>query len=248
LFYAALYMALQQVGAEFYNSFFYLYMNGGSTLISQLPFTPNFVTLVLIASNNWLVDLLISIGVMFNLFNLMIMMYIVGSRVMFAQTLDRILPDKLANLNLRYIAPINALIVYGVFSAIFLILQALYPAIFFYTTAAVAGVLLAYILAGVAAVVFPYRGKQVYSTCLISKYSVARIPLIVVLGILSLLFSGLLIYFYVAIPSLGMVNPIPFALVIIVYVVLAVQYYVNKWYKKRKGIEIDLAFKEIPPE
>ncbi len=57
-----------------------------------------------------------------------------------------------------------------------------------------------------------------------------------------------MIYFYIAIPSLGILNPIPLAVVIGIYVVLAVYYYINKLWKKKMGIEVDLAFREIPPE
>jgi amino acid transporter len=247
LFFTAIYILLQNLGPTFYGSFFYLY-DQGSALTSQMPFTPNFVTLILIASNNWLVDFLLSAGVFLNLLNLMVVLYIVGSRVMLAQTLDRLLPSKFAELKTRWVTPLYSLLLYLIGSIIFLLLAVYYPFIFFYTSASTAAVLLAYILAAVAAIIFPRKAKDVYSQSAISRYNLAGIPLISIIGVLSLLFSGLLIYFYIAIPSLGILNPIPLAVVIGIYAVLAVYYYINKSWKKKFGIEVDLAFREIPPE
>jgi amino acid transporter len=247
LSFIAIYMLLQNVGPQFYNSFFYLYDNG-NPLISKMPFTPNFVTLALIASNNWFVDLLLTLGVFLNLFNLMVVLYIVGSRVMFAQTLDRLLPSKLADLKTRYVTPLYSLLVYLAGSAVFLYLAVYYPFIFFYTTASVAAVLLAYILAAVSAIIFPRRAKDVYLAAPISKYNVGGVPLITILGILSLIFNAMLIYFYIAVPALGVINPIPLGVVVGIYVVLSVYYYVNKIHKRSIGIDIALAFREIPPE
>ncbi len=247
LFYAVIYALLQNVGSAFYGSFFYLY-DQGSPLTSKMPFTPNFVTLILIGSNNWLVDFLLSAGVFLNLLNLMVVLYIVGSRVMLAQTLDRLLPSKFAELKTRFVTPLYSLLLYLVGSMVFVLLAVYYPFIFFYTSASVGAVLLAYILAAVAAVIFPRKARDVYMQSPISKYNIAGVPLISVLGVISIIFSALLIYFYVAIPALGLLNPIPLAVVIGIYVVLAIYYYVNKAWKKRIGIEVDLAFKEIPPE
>lgn len=247
VFFAAIYLLLQNVGSQFYTSFFYLY-GSGSSLTAQMPFTPNFVTLILIGSNNIIVDFLLSIGVFLNLLNLMVVLYIVGSRVMLAQTFDRLLPSKFAELKTRFVTPVYGLLVYLVGSVIFLLLAVYYPFIFFYTTASTAAVLLAYLLAAIAAIMLPRRAPDVYKQSPISKYNLGGVPLISVIAVLSIVFCGWLTYTYIAIPALGLTNPIPLAVVIGIYVILAVYYYINKFYRKRAGIEIELAFKEIPPE
>src|SRR5579885_2140948 len=248
LFFIVMYISLQRMGSQFFNSFFFLYTNGGSSLIAKMPFTPNFVTLVLIGSNNWVFDLFLTLGVFLDLFTLMMVLYIVGTRVMFAQTLDRLLPSKFADLKTIYATPLYGLLLYFVGSIIFLTLAVYYPSIFFYTTASTAAVILAYVLAAVAAIMFPIKAKEVYRSSPISKYNVGRIPLLTVIAFLSLAFQGMLIYYYAAIPSLGVFESIPLVVVIGIYVVLAAYYYVNKWYQRRQGIEVSLAFKEVPPE
>jgi APA family basic amino acid/polyamine antiporter len=248
LFFTVMYIALQQMGSQFFNSFFFLFTNGGSPLIAKLPFTPNFVTLVLIGSNNSVFDLFLTLGVFLDLFTLMMVLYIVGTRVMFAQTLDRLLPSKFADLKTRYATPLYGLLFYFVGSVIFLTFAVYYPSIVFYTTASTAAVILAYILAAVAAILFPVKAKEVYQSSPISKYHIGRVPLLTFIALLSLAFQGMLIYFYAAIPSLGIFESIPLEGVIAMYVVLVVYYYINKFYQARRGIEISLAFKEVPPE
>ena len=248
LFFIAMYSALQQMGSQFFNSFFYLYTQGGSSLIASMPFTPNFVTLALIGSNNAIFDFFLTLGVFLDLFTLMMVLYIVGTRVMFAQTLDRLLPSKFADLKTKYATPLYGLLLYFAGSIVFLTLAVYYPSIFFYTTASTAAVILAYVLAAVAAIMFPIKAKEVYKSSPISKYNIGRVPLLTVIAVLSLAFQGMLVYYYAAIPSLGIFESIPLEVVVSIYIVLVAYYYFNKWYQNRRGIDISLAFKEVPPE
>jgi amino acid transporter len=248
LFFALVGALVLNVGADFFGSLFYLYFNG-NPLIGQMMITPSYVGVAMIASQNMVLDIMLALGSAVNVFNLMILMFIVGSRVMFAQSLDRILPQKLSSLGRRFVSPINAMVLYFVGSVAWMIPASFYPTLYYYFTAVVLGVLLAYILVGVAAVVLPYRGRAVYETMPFSRYKIGGLHLISLIGILNLLFCGLLLYFYITVPALGMTSPISLELVIGVYVLLAVYYYVNRWYKKRSlGYDVELAFKEVPPE
>lgn len=248
LFFAALYALLQNSGSLFYNSLFYLYMKG-DPFISQIPFWPNYMFIAAVASPNLLCTYLIQLGAAANVFNLMVMMYIVGARVMFAQTFDRIWPEKLSYLGTRYISPIYALIVYFIGSVIWLIPAVFYPEIYFYFTAVVLGVLLAYVLTGIAGITFPIRMKDAYEASPIAKYKIMGVPLIQISGIAALAFCGFLLYWYLTVPELGLMNPISVSIVLIVYVVSLVYFYIIRWYRaKYQGINIDLAFKNIPPE
>jgi APA family basic amino acid/polyamine antiporter len=248
LFFALVGFLMNNVGADFYGSLFYLYYNG-NPLISQMTITPSYVGLAMIASQNIVLDTLLAVGSALNVFNLMILMFIVGSRVMFAQALDRILPQKLADLGRRFVTPVNAMVLYFVGSVAWMIPASIYPTLYYYFTAVVLGVLLAYVLVGFAALVFPYKGKAVYETMPFSKYKIGGLHLISLIGILNLIFCAFLVYFYSTIPALGLNSMTSLELVLAVYVLLGVYYYANRWYKKRTlGYDVELAFKEVPPE
>ena len=248
LFFALVGFLMNNVGADFYGSLFYLYYNG-NPLISQMMITPSYVGLAMIASQNIVLDTLLAVGSALNVFNLMILMFIVGSRVMFAQALDRILPQKLADLGRRFVTPVNAMVVYFVGSVAWMIPASIYPTLYYYFTAVVLGVLLAYVLVGFAALVFPYKAKAVYETMPFSKYKIGGLHLISLIGILNLIFCAFLLYFYSTIPALGLNSMLSLELVLAVYVILGVYYYANRWYKKQSlGYDVELAFKEVPPE
>jgi APA family basic amino acid/polyamine antiporter len=249
VFFAILYALMTKVaGYDFYNAFFYLYMVA-DPIMAKIPFTPNYMFLGMVVSPNIAFDFVIALGSALNVFNLMIQMYIVGSRVMFAQTFDRILPEKLSHISTKYISPVNAIIVYFFGSLIWLVIASFNPLLYFYFTAVVLGVILTYILDSVAGIVFPYKMKDTFEASPIAKYKIGGLPAIVLTGIGGLVFSLFLLYFYVTVPGLGLTNPTSIGIVLAVYVVLLVYYYAIRWYRQKyQGINIDLAFKEIPPE
>jgi amino acid transporter len=249
IFFAVLYLLMVKVtGSDFYNAFFYLYMVA-DPIMAKIPFTPNYMFFGMVASPNIAVDFIIALGSALNVFNLMIQMYLIGSRVMFAQTFDRILPEKLAHIGTKYVSPIYAMIVYFVGSLIWLGIASYNTLIYFYFTAVVLGVILTYILDSIAGIVFPYRMKEVYSASPIAKYKIGGLPAIVICGIGGVVFSLFLLYFYATVPGLGLQNPTSVGIVFVVYIVLLAYYYITRWYRKKyQGIDIDLAFKQVPPE
>jgi amino acid transporter len=245
------YELLLNVGSLFYNSLFYLYLTGGA-IISQIPITPNYISVAMIATSNPALIAIIAIGTFANVFILMVIMPIVGSRVMFAQAMDWVLPQKIAQIGKRFVAPVWAIWVYFIGSLIWFVADIYYPSVAFYFTAVVVGVLLAYLLTGVSAIVFPYRQKAAYESSPISKYKIGNIPASVIAGIGTLALCVYILWFYLTIPGLGLLpisisNP-SLDFVVGLYVILLVWYYAVKWYRSRKGIDLNLSFKVVPPE
>jgi len=245
------YQLLLNVGSLFYNSLFYLYL-GGNPIISQIPITPNYISIAMIATANPALIAIISIGTFANVFILMVLMPIIGSRVMFAQAMDWILPQKLAQIGKRFVAPVYAIWVYFIGSLIWFVADVFYPSVAFYFTAVVVGVLLAYLLTGVAAIIFPYKQKAAYESSPISKYKIGSIPVSVLAGIGTLALCVYILWFYLTIPGLGLLpvsisNP-SLDFVVGIYVILFVWYYVARWYRSQHGIDLALSFKQVPPE
>jgi len=109
-------------------------------------------------------------------------------------------------------------------------------------------VLLAYILTGVSAIVFPYRQKATYESSPISKYKIGNIPATVIAGIGTLILCAYILWFYITLPGLGLYTGPSLEFVVGIYVILFAWYYVAKWYRSRKGIDLNLSFKVVPPE
>jgi len=72
---------------------------------------------------------------------------------------------------------------------------------------------------------------------------------VVLSGIGGVIFSLFIMYIYATVPAIGMANPASLGVVFAVYIITIVYYYAIKLYRKsRQGIDIDLAFREVPPE
>ena len=72
-----------------------------------------------------------------------------------------------------------------------------------------------------------------------------RIPLI---GIIGFLLGGGMILLFMFDARLGLTSPLAYRVVFGVLAVSAVWYFLAKNAQKSKGINVDFAFKEIPPE
>lgn len=67
-------------------------------------------------------------------------------------------------------------------------------------------------------------------------------------GIVSFIVMLFLIWIPLAQPDIGMFTIPAITGIIVLYAIFIVGYFVAKAYRKRQGIDISLAFKEIPPE
>ena len=231
-------------GLNFLNSIAVDYANGkyalpappywnllGSTLTTSLP-------------------LLILIGVGFIVWNPMVAVgdYVLDSRNMLAWAFDRILPQKFTYVSPRTRTPVVALVTYLIGSLIILVLLDYWGSILAALSATVAQLGFTYIPTGIAAVLLPLRKKtkRLYESSPI-KYDIAGIPAITIVGILQLITMGWFTYMFATVSTYGANSPMSLATVIGVFVAGFVIYYLSLFLNKRKGIDITLAFSELPP-
>ncbi len=197
----------------------------------------NFWTLAMGVSNSYLLSLIIGIG--WILWDIAILAYgiIVFSRYIFAQAFDRFLPEKFAYISKRYGSPVVAH-VFDLVVTLFLIGGAAFlygPFSSLY--GAVAAAMIYFIFIGIAATVYAIRylvrGEKV--TLAIS-------------GIIMALVFIFITYQFFAYPSIWGGNPLAYGYVVASFIAGVVLYEISKWRNAKKGIDISMAFKEIPPE
>jgi APA family basic amino acid/polyamine antiporter len=174
------------------------------------------------------------------------------SRNIFAWSFDRVLPGAFASVNSRTRTPVNAVIVMVVASLIYLyisIFQTSYLSVLFsYGTA---GTFLAFIFVAVAAIVYPYRRKDLFESASdeAAKKKYAGLPLITILGVLSLVISVYVVYALLA-PAIG--GPTAGSVLeegILPTFVLGIVIYAIAYAARRgQGINLNLISQEIPPE
>ena len=111
-------------------------------------------------------------------------------------------------------------------------------------------VLLAYAVVAVAAIVFPFRRKEIFdSSPMMVRTRLAGIPVIAILGLIALISSLYGSYYALTNSVMGPLNVASYSMVAGVFILGIAIYYVAKTYRLRKeGLDLGLLIKDIPPE
>jgi amino acid transporter len=170
---------------------------------------------------------------------------IASVRYLFAWSFDRVLPAKISSVNERTHAPILATVIAFIVNIFGAIIQAFYPAA---TPSVLIPVFIfGYMFPALAAIVFPYVKRELYETSFVVKRKIAGLPVITWLGLASFIGLGVAMYGIISSGLYPLLLP-DYVFYVLAYglgVIIFIGAYVVR---KRSGIELALAFKEIPPE
>jgi len=254
---ALLAFVLQQaVGSQF------LYVAGAGyfavapeATLSGFYLWPNILAIALAASP--IVTILVSLGFILNSHQIVHNSYIGVTRVMVAMSLDRLLPEFMSRVSERFHTPVNAHVVYFIASL---------PVIWLYNnfsvtatdgtvttwTSLTLGVTFAsgYVFVGtaLAGALLPYRAKALYKASPGAAYKVGGIPLVTIVGLIGTAAGAVFLYLFLTNASLGLTSELAYRVVAGVLVFALVWYIVTYFVRRSSGINVDYAFKEIPPE
>jgi amino acid transporter len=213
-----------------------------------LPVEPYFNFFAGMISSNPLLSILIGFSFMFWNLPAMVGNTFMPIRSLFAWSFDRVLPAKLSDVNEKTHSPLWAIGVVGIL-VLGIFTWSIFSTSFFtlLSLGALCGVLLISVVA-VSAVVMPYRRKELFETSP-ANIKWGKIPVLVILGVLSFAVMMFILYLLMANPAIGIAQwwYSPVFLVAVAAVGLLI-YYVAKAVQKSKGIDISLAYKELPPE
>jgi len=186
--------------------------------------------------------------------------FLSSTRVIFAAAFDRLLPEKVAEVDERTGTPIYALLLMVLPSVVISYLFAYNIANFrSLTLASTLVIAVTYLGTTIAAIVLPYRKPELYKASPIAKYNVFGIPLITVAGVIFGGFLVFLLYQWILDPNAlygigysindaGYKNGTSIIFMLANYLLAAVIYFGFKAYRKRGGIDMDKVQAEIPVE
>lgn len=168
-------------------------------------------------------------------------------RNIFAWGFDRLVPESLGKLHPKTSQPWNASLVAIVAAEFFLLLDIYQPA----WTANIAYTIftwfIGWIFLGIAGIVFPWRRKVLYESAPpVVKSKFLGIPVVSILGFFTLLIS-VAICIYLLIPFFQ--GLLPYTMIVLsaaLFVIPAILYYYSKRQYAKKGVDIDIQFREIP--
>jgi basic amino acid/polyamine antiporter, APA family len=211
-------------------------------------FAPLYTELAAIASGNLILGLIITVGMLLLFIVFVPQTMILLSRNLFAWSFDRLMPDRISEVNERTHSPVNAMLVIVLVSLVSVAIVGTNQDLTFIV--GLFGLTITYLFVSLAGIFFPYRQRDTFEA---SPYNarVGGVPVVSIIGILSLVGMALISYVLLNDQNSGTaldVNPERVALALIVPIIGFVAYFVIRATQKARGVNIDLAYREIPPE
>jgi len=244
------------VGTEFLyvaGSGYWSYVGEASLAGSYL--WPNIIATAI--ANNPLVTILIAAGFILNAHQIVHNCYIGMTRVMVAMSLDRLLPEMVSRVSDRFHTPVNAHVIYFAASL---------PVIWLYNnfsataadgtittwTSLTLGVTFAcgYVFVGtaLAGALLPFRAKSLYESSPGAAYKFGGYPLVTIVGLIGAVAGVVFLYLFLTNATLGLTSDLAYRVVLGVIVFSLGWYLVTYFVRRSSGINVDYAFKAIPPE
>ncbi len=175
--------------------------------------------------------------------------FLLGTRNLFAWSFDRMAPSWVADVSPTLHTPVKATIIIGIYIE-FLNWMNIYGGLGGYLVNIIAVMALAFIFVGLAAVLFPYRRKDLYANAPEAvRTRVGGIPLMSIAGVVTIL-SWLFVLiaaftatqFGLKITGLAMIEAFAVPVIAIVW------YFIAMGVRRSQGINMGQVFSEIPPE
>ena len=173
-------------------------------------------------------------------------------RSVFAWAFDRLLPEKLAEVNERTHSPVPAILLVMALVTAMLAWSVLSTDFFTWLALGVEAGVVCIVIVGIAAILFPSRRPDLYQASP-ANIKFVGIPVLYIVAPLAILVMLFLVWLTVTYPALALAgNPdnlwqIPAFMGMIVVIGL-VLYYGAKAVRSSQGIDVDLVYKELPPE
>ena len=209
---------------------------------------PAYPELVSIASGSAIIGTIVILGFTMGLAVWLPQTMMLVSRNMFAWSFDRVMPDRLSYVDPRSRSPLIAI---GVMLVLSIGSTAIYAFTDWFTTISVLlGLSTTLLVTAIAGTLLPFRQKALVES---SPYSrrVLGVPLLSLVGVLAILGFGGAIAILLWDPSSGASlseNPGKLALVVAVYVAAIAFWFAARAVRRRQGIDIDLAYAELPAQ
>jgi amino acid transporter len=248
-------LIVKTMGWQFYNAANAAYYNyalygGDATPVTTWPYPVMFAGWLV---NNHLVQALLIIVMGLWFFGWAGTLFLSSTRVIFAAAFDRVLPAWAANISAKRRVPYGSLVLMIVPSVVISAIYSYIPkfqSVFLDATAVLA---LTFLATVVAAIILPWRRKDLYDASPIARYKVAGVPTITVVSVITALFLLFMLYEWSFNSSnlygtsfQATLNSVYYFLA--TYVAAIVIYVVARVVRNRQGIDLRRIHHEIPVE
>lgn len=234
-------------GFQFFSSLSFLGLNHPDQLPAGVPYIVPSLTKFLAFPA--VINSLIAIAFLLSILWWTPAGFMLGTRNLFAWGFDRLAPDWVADVSPTLHVPVKATILVGLYVELLNWLN-IFGGLGAYLINIIAVMALAFIVVGLAAVVFPYRRPELYNNAPHAvRARVFGVPVMTIAGIVTMLSWGFVLVAAFSASQFGLsVTPLAMTEAFSVPVLAALWYVGVRAYRARQGINLQQVFAEIPPE
>jgi APA family basic amino acid/polyamine antiporter len=235
------------VGRDFINSV--VFLNDNTDAGSGLPVDPVLNLFTGIMTGSTVLNVIMALSFFLWNFMLLFVIAMVCTRNLFAWSVDRVLPDAVTRVDSRFHAPWVATLIIVAAAEILLALY-VFTSVFDNVSNYIVLFSIAFWMASFAAILLPYRRPEIFAAAPAHvQRRVGGLPVITLLGIGNLVLFSMVLYSAFKLPAFsGPTGSGAVLFVIGIYVSGALIYFGAKAIQRRRGIDLDLLYREIPPE
>ena len=240
-----IWLALKVFGFEFLGTsvFNVLTANGGLTT----PTDPAVALLTGILTKSPIITVITSFGLALWMWMWIPAMHTFGVRAIVAWAFDQVAPAPLAKISETYHTPIVAIVVTAIFNIMCMAAFVFVPW-FSKIVILIEAAVLAWSIVLLAGVFFPYLRPQLYEKSPLANRKMFGLPIMSVGCFLGFIASQFYFWTLFLDPNAAGHDPAQVSIVAGVFVSGLIFYFVMKMIKRSQGIDVTLAFKEIPIE
>lgn len=241
---------------EFYthaNGAYWNYVWGYTDQAPPLNFWPYPAMLAAFLTSSRLLQFIVILAMSMWFFGWAGTVFLSSTRVIFAAAFDRVLPEAVASVHPRTRTPVWALVLMVVPGLLVSLLYvwdiANFQSLTLMSTLVIA---ITYLGSTVSAIILPYTKKEMYEASPIAKYKIAGIPVITIAGLIFLAFLVFLLYQWLIDPNglygIGYSNTSSMVFMLAMYGIATIIYVGARYYRRSRGVNLDMLYKEIPAE
>jgi basic amino acid/polyamine antiporter, APA family len=224
---------------------------GGELAGYALPWSTHFVGLAAVVTQNPILVLLMAGS--FILFNLwwVALSYLAFPRILFAWGMDRMGPRWFTDINPRWASPVKNHILCFILGEIGILLYVLWQEQMSGLSVTGLEIVSVFGVTAIAATIFPFvkKVKHIWEASPYNKWRIFGIPVVTIGGIVNLIYLAILFYFFIVMPDLEGLAIGSLIFYLVIWGLGIAWYLFWKWWNKRQvGIDVGMAYDELPPE
>jgi amino acid transporter len=233
------------VGGKFLDEYAIASANG-----MHLTAPPNLIGLLEVLTGSKLLIILIALGFLAAGLAIPLVTFLCVSRIVMAMGFDGTIPSAFGDVSERFHSPVKATAAWAILALIIIYIFNYKPS--WQTPILLGGTTTGVLVLGVtatAATLFPYRSKTIYSAAPAPvKRKLFGIPLVTIVGAIGALTSFAMVVIGLTTKQLGLENTTAQVLLVGAFVTGVLIFYGWRAWQARRGVDLGLAFRELPPD